>query len=149
MPLIGLRVIVKTNEDDPPTIGRIKAMQLMGKRTPCLVPLVTEEDTGEDYLCLAAIAPYSDELWESLKGLDPKEQHERVCVSHCLTPQWREQQRNNLKNLATCQIKIDKYELQHALTPKWRWVRRKELEKRLGYWYLQERTWLRKAKGTW
>jgi len=146
MTLIGIRVIVKCNEDKAPFIGRIKTMQIMGQGIPRLFPLVTNEETGEDFLCLAAVAPYSEGLWDSLKGLSYKDQHNLVCKHHCQTPQWQMRQRGNLDNLATCREKVVKYEREYNRLPKWRWISKRRMKRKLAYWQNQERIWKQKTE---
>jgi hypothetical protein len=146
MTLLGARVIVKSNEDDPAWIGRIKTMQILGQACPRLIPVVICEETEEEFLCFAAIALYTDELWESLKGLSVKEQYKKVCDCHCPTPLWKEQKEKAMGILAVCQTNADKAKQELDSLSFWQFWCKGDLVEEVAYWNKQVEIWLQKTK---
>ncbi len=71
---IGDKVIVRSNEDDPLLIGHITSFTDFGNPKNDLCPIVEDEETKEEFICMGIVKPYSEGLLKELEPLTPKEQ---------------------------------------------------------------------------
>jgi hypothetical protein len=68
--LIGAKVIVRSNEDEPATVGTLIGWQKIHNQE---FPLIKYDNEEEPYLCFALVLPYSEELLKFLDGLGSRE----------------------------------------------------------------------------
>ena len=66
---IGDRVMVVTNEDEPIMIGEVIGFENFGKIENNSLPLVREEKTEKEYVCLGIVKKYSQKLLQELESL--------------------------------------------------------------------------------
>ena len=73
---IGMRVIVRSNEDEPLRVGRIIGDgREAGLNYRKFLPVVRVEGTDKEIVCFGVVVPYQQFLFDSLQALqDPKEQ---------------------------------------------------------------------------
>ena len=67
-PLLGRKVIVINNEPVPPLIGTIVRFEPI-TRAMQLVPIIRNDATGQELLCLGTVLPYNDRLLAMLKAV--------------------------------------------------------------------------------
>jgi len=68
--LIGERVILRSNEDEPPVVGTLVTWQKMSGNQE--FPVVKQDD-GQEVLAFSVLLPYSKELFDLLNSMTPKE----------------------------------------------------------------------------
>ena len=84
--MLGVRVIARSNNDEPLLIGRITGfMEITKANNP--VPAVVEESTGKIWHPLGLVVPYNDELMAKLESMSFKEQWEFM-VAEGLGMRW-------------------------------------------------------------
>ena len=69
--MIGKRVICRSNEDEPLTIGKIEAVEEMGGTK---IPYVRCEDTGKLWGIMGIMIPYHTGIYEAISRWTPAEQ---------------------------------------------------------------------------
>ena len=75
--MMNVKVIVRSNENDPLIIGKIINYIPLGK-SENLFPLVLPEGQKDPVIAMGATVPYTDELMKELEPLTPKEQWEKL-----------------------------------------------------------------------
>ena len=82
----GMRVIVRGNEPDPLMICKITGFTNLGGKigdgSSNAFPVIEDEADGKEYFSMGIVVPYSDELLEELKDLQPIEQWNYLTFSH-------------------------------------------------------------------
>lgn len=67
--LVGERVIVRCNEDEPSQLGTLTGWHAMHGRE---MPLVKFDTDGKERVCFSLVLPYTEELWKFIGGLPNK-----------------------------------------------------------------------------
>lgn len=86
----GMKVL-NIGEDENLIIAQIEKFDDMNGKSS-IVPHIKCLDTGNQYLSFGIVVPYSDELYDLLKILDPIERWNLLCRDHCQI-----EERNNKK----------------------------------------------------
>lgn len=72
--LIGKRVIVRSNEDAPLIIGKVVRYETFDGKAFKPLPIVVSEADKKEYICMGIVVEYSNELFNQLENMNPKEQ---------------------------------------------------------------------------
>ena len=75
--LVGARVIVKSNEDEPYHLGVVQRYEGVGVKGQPL-PVIVFDNDPKEYLCFSAVVPFNEEILKTLAGLDNKQQWEMM-----------------------------------------------------------------------
>ena len=81
----GMRVIVRGNEPDPLMICKVTGFTTLGGKVgggDSAFPVIEDEADGKEYFSMGIVVPYSDELFEELKDLQPIEQWNYLTFTH-------------------------------------------------------------------
>jgi len=70
---LGTRVLIRTNEHEPLIVGKIIRFEEMPHSH---IPVVLDEDTGEQIMSCGITLPYDETLKRYLETMTPKEQWE-------------------------------------------------------------------------
>lgn len=65
-----MKVIARSNEDDPFIVGTLIGKEKVGSTE---IPIVKGDD-GQTWFCMGIVVPYTDELAQRLGTMTPKEQ---------------------------------------------------------------------------
>lgn len=71
--LIGRKVIARTNEDEPLTIGEFVGFGFHN------IPKIRDDETGEIVCHMGIIVPYSEAMMRALEPMQPQEQWDWLC----------------------------------------------------------------------
>lgn len=69
--IVGKKVICRSNEDDPLTVGEIVSIEEMGGTK---IPYVRCEDTGKLWGIMGVMIPYHEDIYQTLSKWTPAEQ---------------------------------------------------------------------------